>query len=110
MDDSFYAGKIVPQDEAEFVYVAGGTDGPVVFEDYAYLRIGPAFVRPEDQLIRLPIKGVNVKSALIQRGTDKVIWEDWKTMDLEDNSCEAGDLTIGESKYFYRAVEAEETP
>ena len=51
---------------------------------------------------------VNVKSALIQRSSDMVTWEDWKTMDLEDNTCEAVDLTTDTPQYFYRAVEAEE--
>ena len=51
-----------------------------------------------------------MKRALIQRSTDMVAWEDWKTMDLEDNTCEAVDNTTGEPQYFYRAVEAIETP
>ena len=53
---------------------------------------------------------VNIKSALIQRSTDMITWEDWQVMDLEDNICEAVDLITGEPQYFYRAVEAEETP
>jgi len=43
------------------------------------------------------------------RSTDMLTWEDWQTMDLEDNTCEAIDLTTGQSKYFYRAVEATQT-
>ena len=50
--------------------------------------------------------GKTCKLDLIQRRTDLIHWEDWKTMDLEDNTCEAVDLTTGESKYFYRALEA----
>jgi len=64
-----------------------------------------ALLRRRSTSIQLPIK-----RALIQRSTDMVTWADWKTMDLEDNTCEAVDFTTGEPQYFCRAVEAEVNP
>jgi hypothetical protein len=41
----------------------------------------------------------------VQRSTNLIDWEDWKTVTLEGTSCELSDETSTASRRFYRAVE-----
>jgi hypothetical protein len=41
----------------------------------------------------------------VQRSTNLIDWEDWKTVTLEGTSCELSDETSTASQRFYRAVE-----
>lgn len=71
---------------------------------YEWVRIGPAFVRPEDNLIRLPIKGPKGRQILMQRSSNLIDWADWKTATIGQDGCELIDHTAEERQFFYRAI------
>ncbi len=70
----------------------------------ADLRFGPPFVA-NDGGIRLPLSGPSGWPVRVQRSTNLVDWEDWKTVTFEGAAVVLADDHAPGSLYFWRAIE-----